>query len=44
MESNLPNVYLAGVICGGMNTHVWFIENSRDHAVKIVGDIMKHGK
>jgi thioredoxin reductase (NADPH) len=36
METNLPNVYLAGVVCGGMNTHVWFIENSRDHADKIV--------
>jgi thioredoxin reductase (NADPH) len=40
MESNLPGVYLAGVVCGGMNTHVWFIENSRDHAVKIVDDII----
>ena len=36
MESNLPNVYLAGVVCGGMNTHVWFIENSREHAIRIV--------
>jgi thioredoxin reductase (NADPH) len=36
MESNLPNVYLAGVVCGGMNTHVWFIENSRVHAEKII--------
>lgn len=39
METNLPNVYLAGVICGGMDTHVWFIENSREHAVKIVQHI-----
>lgn len=39
MESNLPGVYLAGVVCGGMNTHVWFIENSRDHAQKIVQHI-----
>ncbi len=36
MESNMPNIYLAGVVCGGMNTHVWFIENSREHAVKII--------
>lgn len=35
-ESNLPNVYLAGVVCGGMDTHVWFIENSRIHAEKIM--------
>jgi thioredoxin reductase (NADPH) len=26
MESNMRNVFLAGVVCGGMNTHVWFIE------------------
>jgi thioredoxin reductase (NADPH) len=31
-ETNLPNVFLAGVICGGMNTHSLFIENSRVHA------------
>lgn len=32
MESNVSGVYLAGVICGGMETHKWFIENSRVHA------------
>lgn len=36
METNMPHIYLAGVVCGGMNTHVWFIENSRDHAEKIM--------
>ena len=41
MESNLPNVYLAGVVCGGMNTHVWFIENSRVHAEMIMNRILK---
>ncbi|RYY21912.1 MAG: YpdA family putative bacillithiol disulfide reductase [Chitinophagaceae bacterium] len=40
MESNLPGLYLAGVVCGGMNTHVWFIENSREHAVKIINAIV----
>ncbi|MBO9564407.1 MAG: YpdA family putative bacillithiol disulfide reductase [Niastella sp.] len=40
METNLPNVYLAGVVCGGMNTHLWFIENSREHAEKIMKDIV----
>lgn len=39
MESNMPGLYLAGVICGGMNTHVWFIENSRVHASKIIESI-----
>lgn len=38
-ETNLPNVYLAGVICGGMNTHSLFIENSRVHATKIIQKI-----
>lgn len=32
METNVPGLYLAGVICGGMETHKWFIENSRIHA------------
>ncbi|MBL7781318.1 MAG: YpdA family putative bacillithiol disulfide reductase [Saprospiraceae bacterium] len=35
-ESNIPGLFLAGVVCGGMETHVWFIENSRVHAEKIV--------
>lgn len=38
-ETNVPGVYLAGVICGGMNTHRLFIENSRVHAEKIVKHI-----
>ncbi len=39
MESNMKNIYLAGVVCGGMDTHVWFIENSRVHAEKIINKI-----
>ncbi len=39
MESNLKGIYLAGVICGGMETHKWFIENSRIHAKMIMNDI-----
>lgn len=38
-ESNVPGLYLAGVVCGGMDTHVWFIENSRIHAERIVENI-----
>ena len=41
METNIPNLYLAGVVCGGMNTHVWFIENSRVHAEMIIRNIVK---
>jgi thioredoxin reductase (NADPH) len=40
METNIPGLYLAGVVCGGMNTHVWFIENSRIHAGMIVRNII----
>jgi thioredoxin reductase (NADPH) len=40
-ETNVPGIYLAGVICGGMNTHRLFIENSREHAEKIVADIKR---
>lgn len=36
MESNIENLYLAGVVCGGMETHKWFIENSRIHAKQIM--------
>ena len=39
MESNVQGLYLAGVICGGMETHKWFIENSRIHAKIIVQHI-----
>ncbi|AHF14650.1 YpdA family putative bacillithiol disulfide reductase [Niabella soli] len=40
-ETSVKGIYLAGVICGGMNTHRLFIENSREHAVKIIDAIRK---
>ncbi|WP_276090604.1 YpdA family putative bacillithiol disulfide reductase [Pedobacter sp. JY14-1] len=40
METNVSGLYLAGVVCGGMDTHLWFIENSRDHADKIISHIL----
>ncbi|SFC81399.1 thioredoxin reductase (NADPH) [Parapedobacter composti] len=40
METNIPGLFLAGVVCGGMNTHQWFIENSRIHAEQIVRQIV----
>lgn len=39
-ETSVKGIYLAGVICGGMNTHRLFIENSREHAEKIVAHIL----
>jgi len=42
-ETNVKNVFIAGVICGGMNTHRLFIENSREHAEKIIRKIKNQG-
>lgn len=39
MESNKKGVYLAGVVCGGLNTSKWFIENSRFHGEVIAACI-----
>jgi len=36
METNVRNLFLAGVVCGGLKTNKWFIENSRIHATQIV--------
>ena len=41
METNVPGIFLAGVVCGGLNTHVWFIENSREHADLIMRAILR---
>ena len=41
MESNQKGVYLAGVVCGGLKTNKWFIENSRIHAPQIIKAIQK---
>lgn len=40
METNIKGVYLAGVVCGGLRTHSWFIENSRVHADQIIQAII----
>ncbi|GLR16248.1 YpdA family putative bacillithiol disulfide reductase [Portibacter lacus] len=41
LESNIPGVYVAGVICAGLRTNKLFIENTRDHGEKIISDIVK---
>tara|TARA_B000000441_G_C21720919_1_gene339090 strand:+ start:297 stop:1256 length:960 start_codon:yes stop_codon:yes gene_type:complete len=41
MRTNIKGVFLAGVICGGLKTNKWFIENSRDHSEKIIAEIIK---
>lgn len=42
METNVNGLFLAGVVCGGLETHKWFIENSRVHAALIVSEILKN--
>ncbi len=34
-ESSRPGVFVAGVLCNGMQSGRWLIENSRDHATRI---------
>ena len=41
MESNQEGVYLAGVVCGGLKTNKWFIENSRIHAPQIINALIE---
>ena len=41
MMTNVEGVYLAGVICGGLKTNKWFIENSRHHADLIISHILQ---
>lgn len=38
-ESNVRGLYLAGVVCGGLDTGKWFIENARIHADRIAAHI-----
>ena len=43
-ESATPGVYLAGVVCGGLNTSKFFIENTRQHADTIADHLEKVGQ
>lgn len=38
-ETTRPGIYIAGTVCGGMNTGRWFIENGRFHARQIVAHL-----
>ncbi|MEM9837305.1 MAG: YpdA family putative bacillithiol disulfide reductase [Bacteroidota bacterium] len=40
LETDLPNVYIAGVVCAGLQTRTLFIENTRDHGEVIVNSIL----
>ncbi|MBI4464563.1 MAG: YpdA family putative bacillithiol disulfide reductase [Acidobacteria bacterium] len=41
LESNVPGLYLAGVIIAGLDSHEIFIENGRFHGKQVVADIAK---
>jgi thioredoxin reductase (NADPH) len=41
LESNVPGIYLAGVIVAGMNTSEVFIENGRFHGQLIAADLKR---
>lgn len=40
-QTNIPGLYVAGVVCGGKHTSRFFIENSMEHAQKIISSIKK---
>ncbi|MDA9774075.1 YpdA family putative bacillithiol disulfide reductase [Saprospiraceae bacterium] len=42
LESNIPRVFMAGVIVSGLQTSKLFIENTRDHAERIVKHIVNN--
>ncbi|SDN37956.1 YpdA family putative bacillithiol disulfide reductase [Alkalicoccus daliensis] len=44
METNVPNIYIAGVIAAGNNANEIFIENGRWHGVDIAEDILMKEK
>ena len=41
LETNIPNLYIAGVVSAGKHTSKFFIENTRDHAAMILKDILE---
>ena len=43
-ESNLPNVYIAGVLCAGKQTSKLFIENTRNHGKVIIDRIVEKSR
>lgn len=41
-ETNVPGLFLSGVVCSGLDTTGWFIENSRLHAAKTFDRIAEY--
>lgn len=42
-ETNRAGVFLAGVVCGGMDTGRWFIENAHQHTLSIFNRLAEMG-
>ncbi|MGI9527507.1 MAG: YpdA family putative bacillithiol disulfide reductase [Weeksellaceae bacterium] len=40
-QTNQSGIYIAGVVCGGLKTNTYFIENSMEHAEKIIQSILR---
>lgn len=38
-QTAIDGIYVAGVVCGGMKTNTYFIENSMEHSSKIINSI-----
>ena len=43
-ETNRKGIFLAGVVCGGMDTGKWFIENSLSHPNNIFNFLQKENR
>jgi thioredoxin reductase (NADPH) len=41
LETNVPGIFLSGVILGGSQTSKWFIENSRAHADIVAEQVLR---
>ncbi|MEP6647684.1 MAG: NAD(P)-binding domain-containing protein, partial [Saprospiraceae bacterium] len=41
-QTVIPGLYVAGVVCGGMRTNKFTIENAREHAYKIITHLVEH--
>lgn len=41
-ESNVPGLYVAGTLQAGRHTNRLFIENTRDHGLKVVRHLQRH--
>lgn len=43
-QTNIEGLYIAGVVCGGLKTNRFIIENSKHHAEAILNDILNHSQ